>query len=402
MKVEPVKFHEDNLHRHADFAPKVKDEVGLVKREPHQTPVRTNPLLRTRTDHLGASVSGEFDDEFDGNLFDNVDLTEHPGEEFSFDSVAAESVNGIHSATPSRNTPLPNGGPPRQPNARPQNGPGALASNGVPQPPQNNMQNGANRPATGPPNARAPQTPIQPSNNRPDLNRQRMQPSTVDIHAVPKPQISNQHAQPAGLTPPNQPLRPTPPQAQQQQQPKPAMQSNAAPIANAPSNHKPPLGFVTSRAAELFQNPDPPASLTNLPVFNPNVESPIPKEKRTPGVDHASSRPIKRDAVGAPAPPPPAPGPPAASGFNRPGPGPRGNSNFVNPHQDSNRRIGMPGAGISPGGMNRGQYKPPMKRPPLQDVSNQGNAGGGGEPEAKRQRIEAPGAENKGEVVGSS
>lgn len=62
----------------------------------------------------------------------------------------------------------------------------------------------------------------------------------------------------------------------------------------------------------------------------------------------------------------------------------------------------MPGAGMSPGGMNRGQYKPPMKRPPLQDVSNQGAAGAGGEPEAKRQRIEVPGAENKGEGLGSS
>ncbi|KAL5409115.1 hypothetical protein PMIN03_006162 [Paraphaeosphaeria minitans] len=398
MKVEPVKFHEDNLHRHADFAPKVKNEMGIVKREPHQTPVRANPILRTRTDHLGASVSGEFDDEFDGNLFDNVDLTENPGEELSFDSVAAESVNGLNSATPSRNAPLPNGGPSRQPNSRPQNAPPARGPNGAQQPPpQNNIQNGASRPAIGPPNARAPQTPVQPNDNRPDLNRRRMQPPTVDIHAVPKPQNPSQNAQAGGPTPPNQPLRPT----QQQQQSKSVAQSGAASATNPPSNHKPPLGFVTSRAAELFQNPDPPASLTNLPAFNPNVESPIPKEKRTPGVDHMSSKPIKRDAVGAPAPPPPAPGPPAGA-FNRPGPEQRGNSNFVNPHQDANRRIGMPGAGMSPGGMNRGQYKPPMKRPPLQDVSNQTAGGGGGEPDAKRQKIEPPGAENKGGVVGSS
>ncbi|KAF2437304.1 alpha/beta-hydrolase [Karstenula rhodostoma CBS 690.94] len=403
MKFEPVKFQEDNLHRHADFAPKVKNEMGMVKREAHQTPVRTNPILRTRTDHLGASVSGEFDDEFDGNLFDGVDITENPGEDFSFESVAAGSANGVNSATPSRNAPLPNGGPSRQSNPRPQNAPTARGPNGAQQPPpQNNVQNGASRPGVGPQHARAPQTPVQPNgNNRLDLNRSRMQPPTVDIHAVPKPQNPNQNAQPAGPTPPNQPLRPTPPQAQQHQQSKPAAQPSAAPATNPPSNHKPPLGFVTSRAAELFQNPDPPAALTNLPAFNPNVESPIPKEKRTPGVDHASSKPIKRDAVNAPAPPPPALGPPAGA-FNRPAVGPRGNSNFVNPHQDANRRIGMPGAGMSPGGMNRGQYKPPMKRPPLQDVSNQGAGGAIGEPEAKRQRVEAPGAENKGEVLGSS
>jgi hypothetical protein len=401
MKVEPIKFQEDNLHRHSDFATKVTGETGMVKREAHQTPVRTNPMLRTRTDHLGASVSGEFDDEFDGNLFDGMDITETPGEDFSFDSAAACSVNGTNGATPSRNAPPPNGAP-RQPQPRPKDAPTARGPNGVQQPPpQNNMQNGASRPAVVPPNARAPQTPIQHNgSNRPDLNRPRMQPPTVDIHAVPKPQIPNQNQLPSGPTPPNQPLRPTPPQAQQQQQPKPAAQPSAAPAMIPPLNHKPPLGFVTSRSAELFQNPDPPASLTNLAAFNPNVESPIPKEKRTPGIDHASSKPIKRDAVNAPAPPPPALGPPAG-GFNRPGVGPRGNSNFINPQQDANRRIGMPGAGISPGGVNRGQYKPPMKRPPLQDVSNQGAMGGGGEPDAKRQRVEGPGAENQGEAVGS-
>ena len=61
----------------------------------------------------------------------------------------------------------------------------------------------------------------------------------------------------------------------------------------------------------------------------------------------------------------------------------------------------MPGVGVSP--MNRGHYKPPMKRPPLQDVSNQGaNGGGPGEPEAKRQKVEATGAENGGGTVGSA
>lgn len=383
MKVEPVKFQEDTLHRHPDFAPKVKEEMTMVKREPHQTPVRTNAMLRTRTDHLGASISGEFDDEFDGNLFDGVDISENAGEEFSFESAAAGSVNGINGATPSRNAPLPNG-PPRQPDPRAQNAPVARGANSAQQVPQSNMQNGPGRPAVGPSNARAPQTPMQNSNSRPDPNRPRMQPPIVDIHAAPKPQNHNQNAQP---------------QQQQQQHPRPAAQPSAASTSNPPSNHRPPVGFVTSRAAELLQNPEPPTSLTNLPAFNPNVESPIPKDQRTPGLDHASSKPIKRDAVNAPPPPPPnlapAGGGGGTGGFNRPGMGPRGNSNFVNPQQDANRRIGMPSPG---GGMNRGQYKPPMKRPPLQDVSNQGGPpGGGGEPEAKRQKVEGVGVEKEKE-----
>jgi hypothetical protein len=83
----------------------------------------------------------------------------------------------------------------------------------------------------------------------------------------------------------------------------------------------------------------------------------------------------------------------------------------VNPQQDLNRRIGMPGApnyAMSPSA-NRGAYKPPTfangavgvkrERPPLQDVSNQGGtAGGNGSegPDVKRQRVEATttGAEN--------
>jgi hypothetical protein len=66
-----------------------------------------------------------------------------------------------------------------------------------------------------------------------------------------------------------------------------------------------------------------------------------------------------------------------------------------------NRRIGMPaggGAAMSPTS-NRNAYKPPMKRPPLQDVSNaRGGVGFTGEPEAKRQRVEGP--SGPGVVVG--
>jgi hypothetical protein len=41
--------------------------------------MRPNQILRTRTDHLGDSFNAEFDDEFDGNLFDGVDVSEGHG-----------------------------------------------------------------------------------------------------------------------------------------------------------------------------------------------------------------------------------------------------------------------------------------------------------------------------------
>lgn len=409
MKVEPVKFQEDNLHRHADFAPKVKPETAVVKREPHQTPVRGNSILRTRTDHLGASISGEFDDEFDGNLFDGVDISESQGEEFSFESAAP---GGIHGATPSKPAPVPNAVS-RQMVQRAQHIPTAKVPNGAQQSHAHNVQNNPARPIIGPPNPRPPQTPIQQNtNSRPIANPPRMPPPTADMHVAPKLPNQNQNQ---GTAQQNASLRPTPPQAQQLQQSRPPPQAISISTSNPPANHRPPVGFVTSRAAELLQNDQIPTSLATIPAFNPNVESPIPKAQRTPGLDHAASRPIKRQEVGAPTHPLPPPnigpsagtgaGAGAGGGFTRPGPGPRASANFVNPHQDANRRIGMPGAAISP--MNRGGYKPPTKRPALQDVSNQAqNQGGtgGGEPEAKRQKVDggASGVENaKGGAVGS-
>ena len=74
MKVKPIKFEEVNLYRHADFALPAQGEQGLVKREPHRTPVRPNQVLRTRTEHLGESTSADFDDEFDGNKVEEYEV----------------------------------------------------------------------------------------------------------------------------------------------------------------------------------------------------------------------------------------------------------------------------------------------------------------------------------------
>jgi hypothetical protein len=421
MKVKPIKFAEGNLYRHSDFAPPPTDEQSMVKQEPQRTPMRPNQVLRTRTEHLGGSFGAEFDDEFDGNLFDEVDVTEGHGDEVSFDGGSAptepapraieatRAANGQTGSRSARTSPVRQNGPPRQPPQRMQ---GPNGANGQGSAPPHRPNQGQARPAPGGPMQRQPQTPVQQQNQpRPDQNGGRMPPPNANANAPVRPSVQ-QNNQP----PQNQPLRPTPPEAQYAPvQPRPAPQAQGAtnPAANpgAP-NGRPSVGFVTSRAAALLQNSDGTAPPANVPVFDPNVESPVPKDKRTPGFDNRRSAPVKREQVGAPPAPPPA----AEPANSRPsGPGAARPSNFVHPQQDMNRRIGMPGApnyAMSPSA-NRGAYKPPTfangaagvkrERPPLQDVSNQGTNGtvsaAGEGPDNKRQRVEATtttGAENAG------
>ncbi|KAF3036942.1 Cell death protease [Didymella heteroderae] len=406
MKVKPIKFEEGNLYRHPDFAPPPQEEQTLVKPEPHRTPSRPNQILRTRTEHLTHSTTAEsadFDDEFDGNLFDGVEVSEDHGET-TFDSTSSDTVgpraieaprpgNGTNGTNSGRNTPVPNSGHP-QPQRQ-----AAPMGRGQGPPQQYQPNEGPGRPQPNGPNQRGPQTPQQ---HRPDLARP-MPPPTNDIHKAPMSQQQNgqQHQQ--------QPLRPTP-QAQQANQPRPAPQvpGNASSQNNGPSPNIPAqVGFASARAAEQIQTANSAIPLNSV-AFNPHAESPVPKEKRTPGLDHTRSVPVKRKEDGnAPIPQPQGIGRPAnggAAGFSRP-------SNFVNPQQDANRRIGMPGGGanyaMSPSA-NRGAYKPlsinnpaantlKRERGALQDVTNAGPNGAVGDGgDAKRQRVEVPGAENAG------
>ncbi|KAL5120173.1 DNA repair protein rad52 [Pleosporales sp. CAS-2024a] len=417
MKVKPIKFEEGNLHRHADFAPPPKEDQMIVKQETQQTPMRPNQVLRTRTEHLSESFGAEFDDEFDGNLFDGVEMaTEGHGDEFSFDSGSTttgsasaskaievvKATNGANGSRSARTSPVRQTGPPRQPPPRvpPTNG-----INGQGGPQQTRPNQGQGRPPPPGPVQRQPQTPVQQQNyTRPEQNGGRMPAPNGGAKVPPRPSIQQSHQ---ALQ--NQPPRHTPPDAQSAPaRPGPTAQPqgiNTASANLAPPNGRPPIGFVTSRAAELLQNTDATAPILNLPIFDPNVESPVPKDKRTPGFDHKRSAPVKREQVGAP----PAPLP---AGPSRPG-------SFVNPQQDMSRRIGMPGGGpnyaMSPSA-NRGAYKPPTfangaagvkrERPALQDVSNQGTNGAtiaaGEGPDVKRPRVEATGAvtgaENDGPV----
>lgn len=111
-------------------------------------------------------------------------------------------------------------------------------------------------------------------------------------------------------------------------------------------------------------------------LFNPKAES--PSIRKTPGIDHSSSKPLTRSGQHVPPPSQSAeasaatPSRPSAAG------GPQGGSSgaaatgaggraskghAVNPGLDQARRIGAPGGPASPLA-NRNSYKPPtMKRP---------------------------------------
>ena len=142
MKVKPRKFDEINLYRHPDYALPPAEDAAVVKREPHRTPARANAVLRTRTEHLNETIGGEFDDEFDGNLFDGVEISEQQVD----DSVLAateEEQKAIETAKPAgapngaastKSTPVTNGGAPRPPNTRGQNTPASRGPNGAAQP----------------------------------------------------------------------------------------------------------------------------------------------------------------------------------------------------------------------------------------------------------------------------
>jgi len=109
------------------------------------------------------------------------------------------------------------------------------------------------------------------------------------------------------------------------------------------TEHSAPVGFFTARAAESLQKGV--ALPSNVPTFNPHLES--PSIRKTAGVDHTKSKPVRTETLGAST---------VAAAVP-----PR--TNFVNPQADKSRKVGMPVGAGSPL-QNRGSYKPPqMKRP---------------------------------------
>lgn len=223
---------------------------------------------------------------------------------------------------------------------------------------------------------------------------------------LPPQQESNQPQRPQQpmhpIAPQNPPLQDPPPQQRNvRSNPSSASESSAdnkpssapddGPQHDGTGNGKdPPVGFVTSRAAELLQKSDnaTPALPSNVPAFNPHAES--PSIRRTSGINHNTSAPVNRQVVAG------TNGQPNATNGGNVGPVPN-RTNFVNPQADANRRIGMPGTAQSPLA-NRGAYKPPgpamgkrgpeaIARPPLADLSNVQMDGGRDGVDAKKVKV---------------
>ncbi|GAW18533.1 hypothetical protein ANO14919_080090 [Xylariales sp. No.14919] len=360
IKVGPTKFDEENLHRHPDFA---KKEQDIVKVEP-------KAVADGNSDRANASVlPGALALEEDFGDFDMADfgVTEdgHPDE-----VVLPGSHDHISHSSEKPQTSIAGSG----------NGNGNL--------------NDRNRiPTNG-----HPSRPMQP-------------PSRPGAQPPRQPQTPNQQAhRPGGQFQ----GRPNP----QQQPPRQNGHANAAPH-QAAANHRimtpPPNGIsrppggmsapngVPSELATFFsarsvkdvpENADPGTTISmerGARVFDPRAES--PSIRKTPGIDHKSSKPLSKGGVHVP--------PVKRELDQQQRPAPNGPPNVVNPSLSQMRQIGAPGGVGSPLG-NRGQYRPPtMKRPapggpdgggnrtPLTEVSTNGPpaAVGPAVTDAKRQKM---------------
>jgi DNA repair and recombination protein RAD52 len=204
------------------------------------------------------------------------------------------------------------------------------------------------------------------------------QQSSNDTHRSPSSGISSQHFAPQ--------------QPQQQ-----SLSSNTP-------QQIPPVGFYSARAAPQVNSDGNAVVPSNIPKFDPHSES--PSIRKTPGIDHNKTIPVKRGLAGATV----ATAPAVQDGIF-----PRTNlpRDFVNPSTDMHRRIGAPGIGMqSPGTMTGSAYRPPTRRgpdlsvasgtggqtntatrrAPLGDISNmqQSTTGTSEGSDPKRQRITGP------------
>lgn len=345
IKIAPSRWDADNLHRHPDFAPVKKDPVSQD----------SNPKALPEN---GTASYTEGEDEFGAADFSDTDFGEnhngHPDEV----TLPAEPQLPPPPIRPSANTPAANW-PPET--TRPS------------VPPAKNITNTPSKQRDGsmhapPIDARIHQAPMQRNlshEKRPLPTQQTTNIKANSSAVLPNaPNLThNHHPSSPGHVPQHF--------AAPQSGPGPHQQQNQAPLNQA---HAPPVGFYSARAASAL-NGAPDGQAAPVSHFNPHTES--PSIRKTIGIDHSRSIPVKRAAMGvAEAANTPAPG------FRDPMAGPPTPArDFVNPSSDMHRRIGAPGGGMaSPsarsGGMNGSAYRPPSRRGPIDPNSNTSMMGG--------------------------
>jgi DNA repair and recombination protein RAD52 len=399
LKVAPVRWDSDNLHRHPMYSTIKKESIAEATSSESKESIMTDPNEPKPRASMKSNSMGEIDyeDEFGGNLFEEVDFT-RPDEVVLHDTSMVDDSE-ISDLRPNGHHPEP-----------------------IPQPQQRHQISRVQslpviRPLVAAPGhnqcqvrPQVQQRPL-PGNRPPPPQGGRMPPpAAVDSHQHQRPnqppyQQNNIANQPRSRGNSSTPENPPP------QNPVNGPQPNGA-----QPNHDQPVGFIHGRAAEMLRT----NGARNVPPFNPHADSPL--LRRTTGIEHKTTRPIRREDIaklraGAQAGSlesaqlsenvPPIPGPANGRLVGAPTA-----QNFVNPQADANRKIGMPGSMQSPLA-NRGAYKPPgptagvkrgpdgVTRPdavgnrqPLNDVSNvkvnanANTSGAGGDGlDTKRQRL---------------
>ncbi|TGJ82881.1 hypothetical protein E0Z10_g5877 [Xylaria hypoxylon] len=354
IKVGPTKFDAENLHRHSDF----------IKRE-QDVKVELKVVADRNGDRANASVLSEaLALEEDFGDFDMADfgVTEdgHPDE-----VVLPGSHDHVSHSNEKPQTSIAGNGNANDRNKMPMNGHHSRPM----QPPS--------RPGAQPP--RPPITPNQQAHrpvgqfqSRPNPQQQ---PPRQNSHANTTPQQAT--ASHRIMTPP------------------PNGVSRPPGAMNAPNSVPNELAtFFSARSVkDVAENADPGTAIIveqGAKMFDPRAES--PSIRKTPGVDHKSSKPLSRGGVHLP---------PVKRELDQQRPAPNVPPNIVNPSLSQMRQIGVPGGVGSPLG-NRGQYRPPtMKRPapggpdgggnrtPLTEVSTNGPpaAAGPAVADTKRQKM---------------
>ncbi|KAH6609585.1 dna repair and recombination rhm52 [Trichoderma cornu-damae] len=236
-----------------------------------------------------------------------------------------------------------------------------------------------------------------PSSNEP---RQGQPPAQPPAGQLAKPVPGNGvNRQPQPQPQPHTPRQGQPPRPQNAPQGRDSLNSAMAPPQPPPGE---PVAFFSARSTMVDSNQSGSNQNLQRQLFDPKAES--PSIRKTPGIDHTSSKPVARN--GQHVPPANSQAPSTQGGGNAGGftplrqsvGGSQARGSMTNPSLDQARRIGAPG-GLGSPLANRGQYKPPtMKRTlpseangpraPLLDIpANAGPANDGDGLDAKRQKV---------------
>ncbi|KAK7988116.1 fungal specific transcription factor domain-containing protein [Apiospora arundinis] len=336
MKVGATKFNEDNLHRHSDFAKKevvVKREVGGAAEKGRITPA-PQAAQTDSTDSL--------DDDFGDFDMADFGVTEdgHP------DEVILPTSHGINDK-------------PQAPSSGPNSDQSKASTNSV---------SGPARPMQPPARAQGrPGQNVPPSRPHPQTPNQAPQRPGTTYNGRPNPQM---HGRPVQAS-----TGAVQGQVAAAQQASLNARMNTPPPANAePSG---PVGFFSARSVNQLPEDAPPGTASVAPdkakVFDPHAES--PSIRKTPGIDHKTSKPVAKDIKHVPPMKRDEDTPIKSTGAGHgigPGQGmgrpPAGPGQAMNPSLTGTRQIGAPGGGMSPMG-NRGQFRPLSVKRPAADAA---------------------------------